>query len=65
MSDIVKLDIKISGSDSFKEVELSAKDLVDGLGKVFGRQHRETHSEGDVRKVLEGEKGTGAGVVVT
>lgn len=39
MSDIVKLQIKIEGSDSFKEVEVSAKDLAEAIDKVKKHTH--------------------------
>jgi hypothetical protein len=34
MLDIVKLEFKISGSDSFKEVEVSAKDLAEAIAFI-------------------------------
>ena len=38
MSDtIVKLQIKIAGSDTFKEVEVSATQLAEAIEKVKGR----------------------------
>ena len=37
MSDIVKLQIKITGSDSFKEVEVSAKELAEAIDAVKKR----------------------------
>ncbi len=39
MSDIVKLQIKITGSDSFKEVEVSAKELAEAIDAVKKRSH--------------------------
>lgn len=39
MSDIVKLEIKIAGSDSFREVEVSVKDLAEAIDKVKQRTH--------------------------
>lgn len=39
MSDIVKLQIKITGSDSFKEVEVSAKELAEAIDAVKKRTH--------------------------
>ena len=39
MLDIVKLEFKISGSDSFKEVEVSAKDLAEAIDKVKKHTH--------------------------
>lgn len=39
MDTTVKLQIKISGSDSFKEVEVSAKDLAEAIDKVKKHTH--------------------------
>ena len=39
MSDIVKIQIKITGSDSFKEVEVSAKELAEAIDAVKKRSH--------------------------
>lgn len=39
MSDTVKFQIKITGSDSFKEVEVSANDLAEAIDKVKNHAH--------------------------